>query len=134
MIRYYPAIIERATGGFAAFFPDVPGCTSFGTSIEDTVRNAEEALQCHLDLSLEHGDPLPEPSDLAELANDPEVDEAARVLIRSKAGGRAVRVNITLPEELLAAVDQFAKRFGFTRSGLLAQAVRERIRQGPAST
>jgi metal-responsive CopG/Arc/MetJ family transcriptional regulator len=41
--------------------------------------------------------------------------------------GRSVRVNITLPEDLLAAVDRYAARTGHTRSGLLAQAVRERM-------
>ncbi|HME22660.1 MAG TPA: type II toxin-antitoxin system HicB family antitoxin [Acetobacteraceae bacterium] len=38
-------------------------------------------------------------------------------------------MNITLPEELLAAVDRYAARSGYTRSGLLAQAVRERMRR-----
>jgi metal-responsive CopG/Arc/MetJ family transcriptional regulator len=41
---------------------------------------------------------------------------------------RSVRVNITLSEDLLHEVDQFAKGHGFTRSGLLALAVREHIR------
>ena len=36
---------------------------------------------------------------------------------------RAVRVDITLPERLLDAVDRYAKASGKTRSGLLAEAV-----------
>jgi metal-responsive CopG/Arc/MetJ family transcriptional regulator len=40
-----------------------------------------------------------------------------------------VRVDITLPEELLAAVDRYAAQTGYTRSGLLAQAVRERMQR-----
>ena len=128
MIRYFPAVVERGCDGFDVFFPDVLGCTSAGATIEDAVRHAEEALQGHLDLCTEHGDPVPDPSDLQTIGTDQDVDEAARVLVRAETGGKAVRVNITLPEELLAAVDRYAKRTGFTRSGLLAQAVRARIR------
>lgn len=129
MPRYYPAIVERAADGFGVFFPDLPGCTSAGASVQEAVRNAEEALQAHIDLTAEHGEAIPEPSPLDAVAHDPAVPEAARVLVRADVPGRAVRVNITLPEELLAAVDRYAARTGHTRSGLLAQAVRERMQR-----
>ena len=34
-----------------------------------------------------------------------------------------------MPEDLLAAVDRYATTTGYSRSGLLAQAVRERMRR-----
>jgi hypothetical protein len=71
---------------------------------------------------------LPAASGLDEIPVDPEVAEVARILVRFEAPARSVRVNITLSEDLLAEVDRFAKRHGFTRSGLLAQAAREHIR------
>jgi hypothetical protein len=77
---------------------------------------------------LEHGEALPEPAPLDAIPTDPEVDEAARILVRFDVPARSVRVNITLSEDLLHEVDQFAKGHGFTRSGLLALAVREHIR------
>ncbi len=47
---------------------------------------------------------------------------------------RAVQVNATMPEDPLPAVGRYAQRMGCTRSGLLAQAVRERLQQeGEAS-
>lgn len=128
--RYFPAIIEKSSDGFGVFFPDLPGCTSAGLTVQEAARNAEDALQAHIDLASEHGDPIPEPSELDHLTIDPDIDEVARVLVRVELPGRAVRVNITLPEELLAAVDRYATRTGFSRSGLLAQAVRERMRAG----
>ena len=128
-MRYFPAIIERASDGYAVFFPDLPGCTSAGATVQDAALNAEEALQAHIELSMEHGDPIPEPSTLDEIVVDPDVVEAARILVRSDPPGRAVRVNITMPEDLLAAVDRYAVRTGYSRSGLLAQAVRERLRR-----
>ena len=129
MARYYPAIIEPAAEGFGVFFPDLPGCTSAGATVQEAACNAEEALQAHIDLAAEHGEAIPEPSELNSIAHDPDVVEAARVLVRAEVPGRSVRVNITLPEELLSAVDRYATRTGYTRSGLLAQAVRERMRR-----
>ena len=127
MPRYYPAIVERAADGFGVFFPDLPGCTSAGATLQEAVRNAEAALQAHIDLASEHGEAVPDPSELDAVASEPDVVEAARVLVRTDVPGRSVRVNITLPEDLLAAVDRYAARTGHTRSGLLAQAVRERM-------
>ena len=40
----------------------------------------------------------------------------------SKLSGKRVRVNITLPERVLAIVDEAAKREGETRSGYLVRA------------
>lgn len=128
MVKFYVAIIERGKHEFFAFFPDVPGCTSSGESVQQAATNAEEALHGHLTLALEHQEALPEAASLDAIAVDPEVDEVARVLVRFDVPSRSVRVNITLSEDLLAAVDRFAKGHGFTRSGLLAQAVREHIR------
>ena len=127
-VRYYPAVVERSTSGFGVFFPDLPGCTSAGDTIEDAARNAEEALQAHLELSAESGFAVSQPSSLDAIQVDDDIDEAARILVRAEMPGRAVRVNITIPEDLLAAVDRHAKAQGFSRSGLLAQAVREKLR------
>ena len=131
-VRYYPAIIERGREGFGVFFPDLPGCTSAGGTVQEAALGAEEALQGHVEVALEHGEALPAPSEIDALAVDPDVDEAARVLVRVEVSSRAARVNITLPEELLAAIDRYAKRSGPTRSGMLAQAAREMMREGGA--
>ena len=97
--------------------------------MQEAARNAEEALQAHLDLAAEHGEPIPDPSELDAIEAEPDIVVAARVLVRVENPERAVRVDITLPEELLAAVDRCAARTGYTRSGLLAEAVRERMRR-----
>jgi predicted RNase H-like HicB family nuclease len=129
MARYYPAIIEKASDGYGVYFPDLPGCTSAGATVQEAALNAEEALQAHIDLAAEHREAVPEPSSLDTIIVEPDVIVAARVLIRADPPRRAVRVNITMPEDLLAAVDQYATRTGYSRSGLLAQAVRERMRR-----
>jgi predicted RNase H-like HicB family nuclease len=117
---YYPAIIERARRGYSVFFPDLPGCASAGRTVTDAALNAEEALSGHLLVSEEHGDELGEPSALDEIEVDSDVEEVARILVRGERGGRAVRINISLDEGLVAAIDRVAAN----RSGFLAEAAR----------
>jgi predicted RNase H-like HicB family nuclease len=116
----YPAIIERAGEGFSVFFPDLPGCTSYGATVTAAALNAEEALDGHLLVSVQHGDEVADPSPLEDIAHDPEVDEIARILVRAEKPGKAVRLNITMDEGLVAAIDRVAKN----RSGFLSEAAR----------
>lgn len=116
----YPAIIERAGDGFSIFFPDLPGCTSAGRTEQEACLNAEEALAGHLLVSAHHGDAVKQPSALDDVARDPEVDEVGRLLVRTEKPGRAVRLNITLDEGLVASIDRVASN----RSGFLADAAR----------
>ena len=119
-IVVYPAIVERAGDGFSVYFPDLPGCTSAGETEQQAFLNAEEALAGHLLVSAQHGDEVREPSSLDGLARDPEVDEVGRLLVRAEKPGRAVRLNITLDEGLVASIDRVASN----RSGFLADAAR----------
>lgn len=119
----YPAIIERAGGGFSVFFPDLPGCTSAGATSSEAALNAEEALAGHIIEMVRQGLTLPEPTDLAAMERDLEVDEIARVMVRAERTGKAVRLNITLDEGLVAAIDKVARN----RSGFLAEAARDAL-------
>lgn len=122
-VLYFPAIIERAGAGYSVYFPDLPGCTSAGDSVQEAARNAEEALAGHLLVSAEHGDDIPSPSDIDALPHDAEVEEVARVLVRAEMPGKSVRVQITLDEGLLASIDRIASN----RSRFLADAARAAI-------
>ncbi|QEH80813.1 HicB family protein [Sphingomonas sp. C8-2] len=117
---YYPAIVERAGKGYSVFFPDLPGCTSAGATLQEAARAAEAALEGHLIVTAEAGEALPDPSNLDDLERDPEVDEAARILVRGEKPGRSVRINITMDERLVAAIDRVSRN----RSGFIAEAAR----------
>lgn len=121
----YPAIIERAGDAYSVFFPDLPGCTSAGRTVQEAAVNAEEALAGHLIESVQHGDQVASPSELGVLEIDPEVEEVARLLVRVELPGKAVRLNITLDEGLVSAIDKVARN----RSGFLAEAAREKLAQ-----
>lgn len=119
----YPAIVERAGDGFSVFFPDLLGCTSAGATIQQAALNAEEALAGHLVVAAQYGDVIADPTPLDALKSDPDVTEAARILVRAERPGKSVRLNITLDEGLVAAIDRVAKN----RSGFLADAARREL-------
>jgi predicted RNase H-like HicB family nuclease len=130
--RYFPAVIERGATSYGITFPDFPGCVSVGDSIEHALERGHEALAAHIELMLEDGDPIPEPSPIdAPLPDWLEgVGEVAlRTLVRVELPGRAVRLSITMDEALAGAVDRAAAEQGFTRSGFLAEAARRMLRE-----
>ncbi len=122
-IAIYPAIVERAGNGFSVFFPDLPGCTSAGSTLQQAALNAEEALAGHLIVAAQYGDEVSDPTSLDQLELDPDVEEIARILVRAERPGKSVRLNITLDEGLVAAIDRVAKN----RSGFLAEAARHEL-------
>ena len=117
----YTAIVERSRTGFSVFFPDVPGCVSAGRTERETFENAEEALSFHLGEMVRAGEAIPKPSSNTPL--DPEVDEHCRFLARVELPGKAVRLNITMDEGLVAAIDRVASN----RSSFLSEAAREAL-------
>jgi predicted RNase H-like HicB family nuclease len=84
-IRHYPAFIEGdAATGYSVFFPDLPGCTSGGDTLQEAALNAEEALAGHLTLMIEGGEAVPVPSSIDDLPRpiEPDVVEVSRLLVR----------------------------------------------------
>lgn len=134
--HFYRALIvqDEADGlqdGFGVVFPDLPGCTSSGDTVEQAYEHAFEALALHIEGMIEEGAVLPEPSPFNAplphwLAGVPGKIERA-VLVPVKLPGRAVRISITMDKGLLGRLDTVAAASGDTRSGYIAQAVRERM-------
>jgi predicted RNase H-like HicB family nuclease len=117
----YLAIVERGKEGLGVFFPDVPGCVSAGRNEQEAFANAEEALSGHLAEMMLGGGSLPQRSN--DIPRDPDVDEYCRLLVRVELPGKAIRLNITMDEGLVAAIDRVAAN----RSSFLAEAAREAL-------
>lgn len=50
--------------GFVAIAPDLPGCSAFGDTREDALKEVEVAIQAWIDSAQAAGEPIPEPSKL----------------------------------------------------------------------
>ena len=131
------ALIHEEEGAYGISFPDFPGVVSSGRSAEDVVRKGSEALTFHIAGMDEDGDPLPLLRSLAELQADPDFREAAEgavvALVPFDLPTRSVRINISMEEALLGAVDRAAQAAGQSRSAFLAEAARQRIRAACAA-
>jgi predicted RNase H-like HicB family nuclease len=46
---------------YVADIPELPGCMAHGSSYEDALANAREAINLWLNTAREFGDPIPEP-------------------------------------------------------------------------
>lgn len=126
------ALIHEEGGVFGISFPDFPGCVSTGRTEEAIIRKGSEALTFHVAGMIEDGDPLPEQRSPAELKADPAFRTAAKnatvALIPFEMPGKSVRLNISMDENLLNAVDRAAEAAGQSRSSFLADAARQRVR------
>ena len=120
---YYPAIIEKGLNSFGVYFPDLPGCVSAGSTAQEAAEGAREALEGHLSVMAEFGDPIPDPSAIDAIHPEGDSIEVARLLVAGERPGRAVRVQITLEDQLLAQIDRVASN----RSRFLAEAAREKL-------
>ena len=58
----YLAVLEKSSDGYGVFFPDLPGCISYGSNLKSAKINAEEALKLHITGMEEDNDLVPAPS------------------------------------------------------------------------
>jgi predicted RNase H-like HicB family nuclease len=125
MRQYIGLIHKEPDSDYGVSFPDFPGCVTVGTTLDKARALAHEALAFHIEEMVEDGALIPEPSSLDEVMADPENRDGVAILVAApEATSKAVRVNITLPEDVLRQIDRHAERHAFTRSGFLAQAAR----------
>jgi predicted RNase H-like HicB family nuclease len=126
VMRSYIGLIHRAADSeFGVSFPDFPGVTAAGTNLDDARAVAQEALALHFASLAEDAAPIPEPSTLDQVMADANNRDGVAVLVCIKTEqSRAIRVNVTMPEDVLAQLDRYAETHGFTRSRLLTQAAK----------
>ena len=130
MDRKYIAVMDQEKDGFGIVFQDFPGCVTTGKNMNDALRRAREALELHLQAMVKDGDRIPEESDLekvsewvAECEGKPHLAWIGVNLPVSK----AVRINITIPENLLRQVDKKLAGRKNRRSAFFANAVKREL-------
>ena len=130
-MKLYPVIIHKdKRSAFGVTVPDLPGCFSAGATLDEAVRNVQEAVEVHL----RGEDIAPEPSPLDHWKNNPDYRDAYTVALApvdlSFMNDTTVRVNITARKSELAIVDRAAKRAHMDRSAYLVVSAIERARAG----
>ena len=128
-MKLYPVVIHKdRKSAFGVTIPDLPGCFSAGATLDEALRNVQEAVEVHL-----HGEDIaPEPSDLDSWKAIPAYRDAYAIALApvdlSFMNDATVRVNITARKSELAIVDRAAKRAHMDHSAYLVVSAIERAR------
>ncbi|KKX30232.1 type II toxin-antitoxin system HicB family antitoxin [Rhizobium sp. LC145] len=134
MTNFIGLIHKDADSDFGVSFPDFPGVVTAGSSLDEARRMAEEALAFHVEGMIEDGEAIPEASSLEGVMADALNREAVAILVTLKTPtSKAVRINVTLPEDILERIDAYASERGLSRSGFLARAARHEIERDSAA-
>ena len=127
----YPIVIHKDTNSdFGVIVPDLPGCFSAGTSFEDAIDQASEAILCHIEGLLDDNEPIPQPSSIEHHRTNRDYKNGTWAVVSidlTSLSKKSKRVNITVPERFLSQLDYYAQKNGETRSGFLLHAAMEYI-------
>jgi len=120
-MNYIALIHKDDDSDYGVSFPDFPGCVSAGETLEQVKMMAQEAVINHIQILREMHEQIPAPSSLEEIMSSSENRSAIAFLVEVPSH-HTVRINITLPEDILSIVDRRARRLNLSRSAFLAEA------------
>jgi len=60
MLRKEPEV------GYTAFVPSLPGCVTYGETIDEAIEMAREAVELYIESLLEHNEPVPTEEEVFE--------------------------------------------------------------------
>lgn len=109
---------------FGVTVPAIEGCFSWGDTLEEAIGNARDAIEIHLETTLETGAEIRiTPVDLDNIRD--QFDNAHFVFIDiedRKIDRSPERINISVPRFVLDKIDQYVESRHESRSGFLARA------------
>ncbi len=131
-MRYIAFVHKEPDSCYGVSFPDMPGCTSAGDTLDEAVANAVDALSGHVRMMDMDGDFVPPPRSLEDIIADPALaDDRQGALLSAialvKDRGSSTRINVSLDLGLLQAIDDEARSRKQTRSAFLASAARREL-------
>ena len=126
----FPIAIHKDDGSvYGVTVPDIPGCHSWGDTIQEAIRNAKEAISGHVSTLVELGEDVDfKCSDIDDLAKQEDFAGAIWAVADvdiSKLDSKPERINVSLPRFVLHKIDAYVEQRHETRSGFLARAALE---------
>jgi predicted RNase H-like HicB family nuclease len=59
ILSYRILLKKEAEGGYTVLVPVLPGCVTYGDTIEEAIKMAKEAIQLYIESLQEHGEEIP---------------------------------------------------------------------------
>jgi predicted RNase H-like HicB family nuclease len=126
MIVYHAIVHKDDDSAWGVQFPDLPGCFSAADELDDVLANASEAVSLYLE-----GERPPKPSSIEAIRRLTEEDLAQGAFLLAvpylSSYNRPQRINISIDQGILDAIDNAASKRKLTRSAFLAEAARNEI-------
>ena len=110
--------------------PDFPGCFAAADDWSDIPSMVQEAVEVYFEGESMY---VPSPTPLEKLARQEEYQGGVWMMLEidtSSINSKAVCVNVTFPEPLLAQIDAYAHAHHLSRSVFLTQIVEEQEKPG----
>ena len=101
----YPIAIETGTDthAYGVVVPDLPGCFSAGDTLDEAMDNAKEAIELWLEVAIDDGMAIPEPSPLQAHQRRRGFKGWTWALVTVASQGLLRRINVLADKALLAA-------------------------------
>ncbi|MGC8690994.1 MAG: type II toxin-antitoxin system HicB family antitoxin [Caldisericum sp.] len=59
LLRYKISLRKEPEGGYTATVPSLPGCVTYGATIEEAINMAKEAIELYIESLQAHGEEIP---------------------------------------------------------------------------
>lgn len=123
MLFVYPAIFHKEEESYWVEFPNLEGCNTFGSTINETMGNAQEALTGYLITLLEQNKEIPAPSDLSLISAKDGFTSLVSCDVDQYKDTRAVKKTLTIPSWM----NERATAKGINFSQVLQEALLSKI-------
>ena len=124
MLFVYPAIFHKEEDAYWVEFPDLEGCQTYGTTLNETIEYAQEALMGYVLTLLEMNQPLAQPSELSSiLCDENSFTSLVTCNINQYKDTKSVKKTLTIP----AWLNERAIAMGINFSQVLQEALLSKI-------
>lgn len=124
MLFVYPAIFHKEDDAYWVEFPDLEGCQTYGTTLNETIEYAQEALMGYVLTLLEINQPLAQPSELSSiLCDENSFTSLVTCNINQYKDTKSVKKTLTIP----AWLNERAMAMGINFSQVLQEALLSKI-------
>lgn len=126
-IYIYPSIITQYKDNVGITFPDLPGCVSNASTIDEAIKNAKEVLALHL-FGMEEDDiEIPSPSPINKIKLDKNeillLVDVYMPLYREAIQNTSVKTTVTMPQWLKS----LAEKNNINFSQVIQTAIKEKL-------
>ncbi|MCP3887775.1 MAG: type II toxin-antitoxin system HicB family antitoxin [Desulfobulbaceae bacterium] len=129
----YPVAIQKDEDScYGVTVPDIPGCFSAGESLDEAMKNVQEAISGHLEILAEDGELAPKPSTVDDHIKNDELAGATWAYVDLDVSaflGKSEKATVTLPKLLITKIDALVAAGGAkNRSSFLADSAMKSLR------